>query len=51
MPTFYRATQGRIVAVTGIPLMVWSYLALFAIVLVLIAGIYWAVKRVRMRFR
>jgi 5'-nucleotidase / UDP-sugar diphosphatase len=51
MPTFYRATQGRIVAVTGIPLRVWSYLALFAIVLVLIAGIYWAVKRVRMRFR
>jgi len=51
MPAFYRATQGRIVSATGIPLMVWSYLALFAIALVLIAGFYWAVKKVRMRFR
>jgi 5'-nucleotidase / UDP-sugar diphosphatase len=49
MPAIYRATQGRIVSVTGIPLKVWPYLALFSIALLLTTLIYRRIKKARSR--
>ncbi len=51
MPDQYRDTQNRINAEKGIPLYVWSYTGLLAVVAGLGMGITWIVKKIRRRRR